>query len=367
MSEQRPKSRLEESIGDARANQSSYSEEEWRQRLGAFLRANGEEGLIGELKRPAGGASAASMIFSLEPAAQGATARRYVARLQSSLFAAFDTVEQFIVQQSLHKAGLPVPAPLWLDAKGTYLGRPGYVMEFATGVSSPPTYFTTGPLSGISTEQRFRMTRNMIGALAEFHNKADPTLACYAGKGRGASWIARELNMWTDLVKEGRPELGPLYEPVAHWLIENSPDVPSPVVEHGDWQGSNVLWIRENISAILDFESVRLGPREHDLVYQYGMDELSARFFDGLDIELPSVAERAAWYEEAAGVKLTNLDYHLTRAVFQLACSAANLARGAKQDLSREPTPIMNHLNRRVLALLPESLPFEPKLPVIPQ
>lgn len=370
MSEQRPKSALEESIGDARAKHSSYSEEEWRQRLSDFLRAQGEGGRITELKRPAGGASAASMIFSIESTGPDnkAVTHRYVARLkpESSFWSVFDPVEQFTVQQSLHNAGLPVPAALWLDAEGEYLGRPGYVMAFATGVASTPAYFTDGPLSNVPTEQRFRMMRNMIGTLADFHRKADPKLECLARKGRGKTWIERELNMWFDLVDYAQPEVTHRYEPIRDWLVAIAPDVPDPVVVHGDYQGSNVLWVGEEISAILDFEVVRIGPRESDVAHQCIMDELAARLYGGLNIELPSLGQRAAWYEEASGITLTNLDYHFTRAVFQFACGGVGLTRGTKQDLIAEPTPFMDYINRRVLGLLPKTLPFEPNLPLRP-
>lgn len=366
MSDQPSTSAIDESLGEARAGQSSFSEEDWRERLGTFLRANGNNGKITELKRPAGGASAASIIFTAERADEDNATRRYVARLkpESSFWSAFDVVEQFTVQQSLSRAGLPVPDALWLDADGSYLGRPGYVMEFATGTASSPAYFSDGPMSNLSTEKRFGMLHEMIGKLAEFHRKANPRLECLANKGRGKSWIERELNHWFDLVNYAQPELTARYAPIRDWLVATAPDVAAPVVIHGDYQGSNVLWSDNKVSAILDFEAVRIGPCESDIAHQCIMDELSARVFGGLDIELPSLALRAAWYEEASGITPTNLDYHFTRAVFQFACGGVGLTRGTKQDLIAEPTPFMDYINRRVLGLLPQSLPFEPNLPI---
>lgn len=368
MSKQQSSSTLDQVIAGARAGQSSYSEEEWRQRLGAFLHAHGEDRPIVELKRPAGGASAASIIFSLEPpsAQSKHAADRYVARLkpEASFWSVFDVVEQFTVQQSLHNAGLPVPAALWLDEAGRYLGRPGYVMEFAAGISSTPAYFSDGPLSNLPAAQRFKMMRNMLCTLADFHRLANPKLECLVVKGLGNSWIEREINNWFDLVDYAQPELTSRYKAVRDWLVDTAPAVPDPVVIHGDYQGSNVLWIGEEISAVLDFEAVRIGPRESDVAHQCIMDELSARLYGGLDIELPTLEQRGAWYEEASGVKLTNLDYHFTRAVFQFACGGVGLTRGTQQDYIAEPTPFMDYINRRVLGLLPASLPFKPDLPV---
>lgn len=369
MSNEQPTNRHDESVGDVRAGQSSYSDEDWRQRLEALLSAQGVEGRITEVRRPTVGASAASAIFSVERVEDGRTVeRRYVARLkpESSFFSMFDVVEQFTVQRYLHQAGCPVPAPLWLDADGQHLGRPGYVMEFATGVPSSPAYFVDGPLAGASTEQRFRMLRNMTVTLAEFHRKTAPAgLPGLANKGRGGSWIEREINMWFDLVGYVRPELVQFYEPICRWLIATAPEVPDPVVVHGDYQVSNVLWTGEEVSSVLDFEAVRIGPRESDVAYQCNFDEVAAKFFCGLDIELPSLAQRAAWYEEAVGVRLVHLDYHYLRAVFQLACGVASLARNVEQDLALEPTPFMDFINRRLLEVLPKSLPFEPRLPLI--
>lgn len=360
-------STLDDSLSDIRAGQSSYSESEWRQRLGIFLQAKEVKGEIIDIKRPTGGASAASIIFSFRHEGT-ADPVRYVARLKpdTSFWKNFDVVEQFTVQQALNKAGLPVPAALWLDAEGAYLGRPGYIMEFATGIAATAAYFGEGPLANLSRDKRFRMLRNMIRTLADLHSKADPWMfPNLAAKGYGNSYLEREINTWFELVEYARPELVPHYVPIRDWLVDTAPEVPEPVFLHGDYQGSNVLWTGEEVTAIIDFEGVRVGPRETDLAYHCSLDDISMSFISNLDIELPTIEQRAEWYEEASGVKLHNLEYHYLRTIFQMACGTVSLARNVNRDLTVEPTPWMNFNNQRVLALLPKSLPFEPSLPVL--
>lgn len=354
----------DQATGDMRAGHSSYTEDEWRERLTAFLAVNDEHGSIVELERPEGGTSSASLVFSLQ---SGDEVRRYVARLEpeDSFFMSYDLAEQFEVQRHLHSVGLPVPEARWLDQSGEYLGRPGYVMEFIAGGSSTGSYFTTGPMSAATEPQRQRMIRTLVERLADFHQAADPdAVPALNTKGHGNGWVQRQMNFWFDLVEKGRPELLPLYEPVRDWLAAQAPDVAEPVLVHGDFQGSNVLWddAGEKVVAVFDFEAVHIGARGSDLAWLHNMDELAAGFFGGyLDIELPTLQQRADWYEQACGVAIGDLDFYNMQARFHHACGGVGLARRVDGDLVTAPTPIMDYFNRRLL----EVLPIEARLPLV--
>ena len=222
----------------------------------------------------------------------------------------------------------------------------------ATSSNATTSYFTDGgPICRASVEQRVRMLHNMVKIIARVHNNADPfAVASLASKGRGEGWLEREINHWHDIAMEAHPGLSKFYDPVREWLVATAPPVPDPVFVHGDFNASNVLWDGEGISAILDLESIRIGPRESDIVYQYLIDRLASSFFT-TGVDVPSLAERTAWYKEASGVELDHLGYHETRISFQLSCAAVAIARYEKRNLAVMPTPFMDFLNRRLMLM----------------
>ena len=357
------KSALDQTFDGIRDGHTAVSDEQWQQRFQHFLENQSDVSkpvLISNIARPKAGFSAVNIIFS---ARTGGTEQRYVARVapESSIYVNYNLLEQFEAYRYLNSIGLPVPRSLWMDDDGKYLGRPGFVMEFWPGESSTSSYFTDGPLSRADDEQRFRMLRHMVETIADFHAKADPTaIKSLANKWRGTTWIEREINFWGDLASGARPELSKFYDPVRDWLIANAPSVSNPVFLHGDLYGSNVLWQGETISAILDLESLHIGPRESDVVYQYLIDYIASSFFTH-GITVPSLAQRAEWYEAASGVKLDNLDYHEIRMTYQLAAAGVAIARNDPNDLSVTPSAYMNFLNRRLMALQP----FKHQMPIL--
>jgi len=346
-----------------REGHTAITDDQWRERLQLFLDSQSDVRKpvrVTEVTRPAGGLSAINIIFKVEHDGVGT---RYVARVEpeKSIYLQHNLFEQFETYRYLNSIGLPVPNALWIDQDGKYLGRAGFVMEFWAGESSTTSYFTDGPLSRASDEQRFRMLHHMVDVLAEIHLKADPNaIKSLSTKWRGETWIEREINFWWDLGMDAHPELSAFYGPLRDWLLANAPSTPDPVFLHGDFYGSNVLWIGEKISAILDLESIHIGPRESDVVYHYCIDQIASNFFTQ-GIKVPSLAQRAVWYKEASGIELRNLDYHEARIMFQLALAGVVIAREAKQDLAISPTPYMNFLNRRLLS----ALPFKHRMPII--
>ncbi|WP_082946231.1 phosphotransferase family protein [Mycobacterium sp. E1747] len=356
--------RLDEMVGGIRAGHTTYTEADWEQRLGALLASQGTPAVVSDVIRPDAGSSSTSILFSARAADDpAAPVSRYVARLmpETPFFVRYDLPQQFEIQRYLHSVGLPVPNALWIDAHGEWLGRPGYVMDFVPGRASTAAYFGPGgSLADLDDQTRFARLRTMVGHLAAFHAKTDPRdVPSLAKRIDDCRPIEDEVDEWFEMVVPS-PELVPLYDRVRRWLHENAPACPQPVLIHGDFQSSNVLWGDDDLVGILDFEFSRIGARESDLAWQHVLDDVSARFFSGLDIALPSIEQRAAWYQEACGVALENLNYFVTKAAFQMACGVVSFARSERQDLLTDPTPAMNYYNRYLLKLLPE--PFE--LPV---
>lgn len=357
------KSALEETFDGYREGHSALSEDQWRERLQSFLENRSDlqkPFRVTEIKRPPSGLSVVNLIITVE---RNDAVDHYVARIEpeKSFYTRYDLREQFEAYRYLNSVGLPVPSGLWMDDEGDYLGRPGFVMEFWVGKSSTSSYFTDGPLAHISDDQRFRMLRNLVETTANLHDKADPfAIKSLTKKGHGETWLEREINHWYDVAMEAHPSLGPSYEPVRKWLISQAPAAALPVFLHGDFNAANVLWDGEKIAAVLDLESIRIGQRESDITYQYVIDQIAGNFFT-TGVEIPSLAQRASWYKEVSGTELGNLDYHEIRMMFQLSCAAVFIARFEQGDLAIKPTPFMDFLNRRLMAIRT----FEHKLPTL--
>ena len=59
----------------------------------------------------------------------------------------------------------------------------------------------------------------------------------------------------------------PIYEYAFHWLEQNAPDASDKYLVHGDFRMGNLMIDRDGLSAVLDWELVRLGDPVQDLAY----------------------------------------------------------------------------------------------------
>lgn len=347
------KNTLEQTFDGHREGHSSLSTDQWRERLESFLLIQDDvQGplRVTNIRRPASGLSAFNIIFTIEYESSKAT---YVARVvpEKSFFVRHNIADQFAAHRYLNSIGLKVPNARWIDLEGFSLGRAGFIMDFWPGEASSTSYFTEGPIFRANKEQRVEMIRNMVTTIAELHNKADPfAIPSLVEKGRGENYLEREINHWYDLAIDAHPNLAAFYDPVRKWFVSNAPAVTTPVLVHGDFNASNILWDQGQVAAILDFESTRIGARESDVVYQYTIDVIASTFFT-TGVNVPTLAERAAWYKAASRVDLENLAYHEARVTFQLSCAAVAIARYDERDMAVDPTPFMDFLNRRLLSM----------------
>lgn len=149
-----------------------------------------------------------------------------------------------------HRHGIPVPEPLLLDASGSELGVPGLVTGFVAGAQE--------------------MRPNNVAAWAEA--MADALLAIHD--------IAPSADERADLYDGER--IG-LYFLSGHWPAANAshrlseqiygaiekfrPELEStrPAFLHMDFWPGNVLWNRDRITAIVDWDGAAVGDRAVDV------------------------------------------------------------------------------------------------------
>lgn len=101
------------------------------------------------------------------------------------------------------------------------------------------------------------------------------------------------------LQKEKYDEIGghiPIYEYAFHWLDRNVPDASDKYLVHGDFRMGNLMIGHQGLSAVLDWELVRLGDPVQDIAYlctpswRFGQYEKVAGGFDSAESLLRAYA-----------------------------------------------------------------------------
>lgn len=219
--------------------------------------------------------------------------------------------EEFAVLRALEATAVPAPRVRWLDADGTYLGRPSLIMVREPGVCD---YYVVNGDRPLAT--RLMLARQFCDLLATIH-----TLD-WAGAGMGAFLpdpgrraAHHELDRWEAVLRRDQLEPHPELELVLGWLRHTAPDGARTVLVHGDFKPGNVLLDGDRIVALLDWELAHLGDpmedlgwitqplrqREHLIPGAWEQAELFARYTDRTGIEVDEAA--VAWWNVLASFK----------------------------------------------------------------
>lgn len=303
--------------------------DEWAARLKQLVSAQPE--VVGSVEianvRPVGtaaGGSNGTLLFDCAyETGAGPVVRPLVLRFlpAKGLFHRYDVGEQFELQRTLGRCGLPVPEQLWLDDAGQYLVRPGYVMEQVGGVTAPMTWMTSGLIFDASVADRRAISLEYVHALARVHavdwQAAD--LQWLENRASGRSPVEREVNWYWDALLWAKAsdyiaQLGP----VRDWLIANEPRDVAVVLCHGDANFGNYLFEGTAISAVIDWEMAFLGTPECDLSFLTLGDAILQS-----DVPRPegvlTYAEMCAEYERFSGRTLRHMDYFELFTAYRLA------------------------------------------------
>jgi aminoglycoside phosphotransferase (APT) family kinase protein len=220
-----------------------------------------------------GGFSKRTVLFETEDEINGRQSLILRAEQAVSLPRFSDIIQEFHLIKFAVDSGLPTPDALWLEADLAHFGKPFVVMEVAQGSNYG---WTMGQKLPASDE----LLQSIIDALCALHTAAirpdDPRIA----RSHLAEWTpftsVRENSRY--YVTEYMPKLirqtgivpTPELVRALNWLKDNVPDVSDPpVLVHLDFGLNNILIDGDRVSAILDWESARLGdPCDDILVMQ---------------------------------------------------------------------------------------------------
>ena len=219
---------------------------------------------------------------------------------------------------------VPVPECVGIEVERSVLTTPFLIMRRCPGRIAPqaPNYNIAGWIADLAPAQRRRLWSNGIEMIARVHaidwrngfQFLDDPSRGETGLGQYLEWLER----WFRWALAGR-EL-PLGETALGYLKVQRPATPRVDVLWGDAAPHNILFNDDlSVSAILDWETARLGPGESDLAWWLFFDELMS---SGIEVErlpgLPDRTETIAIYETASGRRVQDLDYYSVLSEFRM-------------------------------------------------
>ena len=255
------------------------------------------------------------------------------------VFPVYDLARQFRVMRLVgERAGVPVPATLWLELDTTALGVPFFVMERVDGLVPPdvmPYPFGSWLSEADPADQR-RLQDAAVRTLAAIHGAAvdDDDIGFLRLPGPGDSALRRHVAdtaaYYEWVVSDGARS--PLIERAFAWLDDHWPKEESPeVVSWGDARIGNMMFRDFEPVAVLDWEMAATGPREIDLGWMIYLH----RFLDDIAVQagLPGMPhfmrtdDVIATYAVASGVEPRDMAFFTLYAALRHAVVMSRVAR----------------------------------------
>jgi len=193
------------------------------------------------------------------------------------VFSSYRMDHQFdVIRLVGEKTGVPVPRVRWLDAAGSVLGTPFFLMDYVEGRVPPdvmPYTFGSNWFADAPAENRRELQDSTVEVLAKVHSipQAGEVFGFLADDS-DPNALRRNLNWLQSWYQFAIRDIGrsELLDRALNWLEDNFPtDVAAtdPVLIWGDSRVGNVLYSGFQPVAVLDWEMATLGPREMDAAW----------------------------------------------------------------------------------------------------
>jgi aminoglycoside phosphotransferase (APT) family kinase protein len=185
------------------------------------------------------------------------------------------------------------PRPVALCEDPAVLGAPFYLMERVQGV-----IVRTGS-DAIAPAAMRAMTEALADALARLH-AIDVSGPAFAGFGKPAGYIERQVRGWAERFGAARTEPQPELEAAFAWLADRLPAPTGVALVHNDFKLDNVMFDPgepSRIRAVLDWEMATVGDPLLDvgttLGYWIDADEPELQPFAFVPTDRPGALTRA--------------------------------------------------------------------------
>ena len=256
MSERPPGATIEDRAGAVRAGEALDVEA-----VNAWLRARLPD-LAGrpEVTQYRGGAS--NWTYRLRYANRDLILRRPPAGTRAK--SAHDMAREYTVQRQLKPVYPYVPTMIGLCEDDGVIGAHFYVMERIAGVilrADPPAALQ------LDAGRARRLCLAMLDRLVELH-AVDPAAAGLGSLDRGAGYVRRQVEGWSDRYERARTWNVSSFRRVRDWLTANAPDDVAHCVIHNDWRFDNMVLDPADLGrviGVLDWEMATIGDPLMDL------------------------------------------------------------------------------------------------------
>jgi aminoglycoside phosphotransferase (APT) family kinase protein len=277
---------------------------------------------------------------------------------------AHDMSREVTILSALRPVYPCVPRVLAYVAGASALGAEFYVMERIRGVvvrRDLPEGLVLTP-----AETR-RLCLNVIDKLIELH-QLDYQAAGLEAIGKGAGYVQRQVEGWTDRYRKARTPEAADFEDVMAWLRERMPADRATCLIHNDFRFDNVVLDAQDpfrVIGVLDWEMATLGDPFMDLgsALAYWVQADDDPFFREARLQpthLPGMATRrevVAYYASRTGRAVEDFGFYAVFGLFRLAVIAQQIhfrsvhGPGAKGP-SASFGALVTHLDRRCRQLM---------------
>jgi aminoglycoside phosphotransferase (APT) family kinase protein len=193
------------------------------------------------------------------------------------VFSSYRMDHQFeVIRLVAEKTDIPVPRVRWLEATGSVLGTPFFLMDYVDGQVPPdvmPYTFGNNWFADAPAERQRELQDATVEVIAKLHSIPEPSKTFgFLAEGSEPNALRRNLDWLQSWYRFAVPDIGSsaLLERALEWLEANWPaDVAAtePVLVWGDSRVGNVLYSDFRPVAVLDWEMATLGPREMDIAW----------------------------------------------------------------------------------------------------
>jgi len=264
-------------------------------------------------------------------------------------------VEQYRLIKAVWEAGCtPVAEPLWFEEDPGLLGAPFFVMRKVVGrvAVSIPSYMETGWVVDATVEQRERLWRNGMRALASVQRVPLASVQ-FLARPEAGDGFEQEWDRWRRYLEYvQRPRPLPTYVSAWKRLDEARPVNRPPGLVWGDARlGNMIVGDDFQILAVIDWEQPSLGGALQDLGWCLNIERAK---IEALGHNLPGLGSReemiALWHEET-GISTADIDWYEAFASFKTSCLGLHMMdmRGQSPPGGDYGSMSMNQSTHRLL------------------
>lgn len=239
---------------------------------------------------------------------------------------AHDMLREARVMRALKPVYPYVPEIIAICDDHGILGCDFYVMERLEGIILRQDFPSELKLDAAQTRQ---LCLNVIDKLVDLH-AVDYQSAGLEQIGKGAGYIRRQIEGWSDRFRKARTGDVGDFEAVMDWLHQQMPEDIRLCVIHNDFRFDNVVLNSDNpfeVVGVLDWEMATLGDPLMDLgnslaYWVQADDEPQFQFMRRQPTHRPGMLSRGEvvdYYLERSGLEVDNFDFYEIYGLFRLA------------------------------------------------